>query len=130
MNPKRERFCLIYAKTGNATKAAIEAGYSHRTARSQAQRLLTFVDVQARIRQLVQERRSELIASVEDTQIFLSALMNDEHTAPTHRLKAAELLLRCQGAFLPAPAETDVESVEEVVIYLPENHRNEEKEIE
>lgn len=126
MNPKREKFCLIYAKTGNATKAAIEAGYSRRTAKSQAARLLTFVDVQKRLRELERERRSELIASVEAVQVFLSTLMNDEHTAPSHRLKAAELLLRCQGAFLPAPAETEAESVDEVVIYLPENNRNEE----
>ena len=126
MSPKRERFCLLYAESGNATKAALGAGFSPRTAKSQGARLLTFVDVQKRLRELERERRSELIASVEAVQEFLSALMRDEHTAPTHRLKAAELLLRCQGAFLPAPAEIDAESVEEVVIYLPENHRNEE----
>lgn len=126
MNPKRERFCLLYAECGNATKAALGAGYSPRTAKSQGARLLTFADIRARILELERERHSELIASVEAVQEFLSALMRDEHTAPTHRLKAAELLLRCQGAFLPAPAETEAESVDEVVIYLPENNRNEE----
>ncbi|WP_161935081.1 terminase small subunit, partial [Lactococcus lactis] len=41
LTEKQKRFCDEYIKLGNATQAAINAGYSKRTARSQGQRLLT-----------------------------------------------------------------------------------------
>lgn len=48
-NDKRRKFVQEYVKDYNATQAAIRAGYSPRTARSQGQRLLTFVDIQEMI---------------------------------------------------------------------------------
>lgn len=45
MTPKQRKFADCYIKSGNATQAAIEAGYSEKTARSQGQRLLTNVDI-------------------------------------------------------------------------------------
>lgn len=42
---KRKRFADEYLVDLNATQAAIRAGYSEKTAKSQGQRLLTFVDV-------------------------------------------------------------------------------------
>ncbi len=46
LSPQRRRFALEYLRRGNATEAAIVAGYSPKTAKVQASRLLTFVDVQ------------------------------------------------------------------------------------
>jgi len=58
---RRERFCREYvASAGNATRAALAAGYSARTARAQGSRLLTFVDITGRINALVQERWDQL----------------------------------------------------------------------
>jgi phage terminase small subunit len=54
--PKQERFIEEYLKDLNATQAAIRAGYSKRTAKSQGQRLLTKADVLARIEDLKKER--------------------------------------------------------------------------
>ncbi len=45
MNEKRRRFVEEYLIDLNATQAAIRAGYSEKTARSQGQRLLTNVDI-------------------------------------------------------------------------------------
>ncbi|UWR10911.1 terminase small subunit [Sulfitobacter mediterraneus] len=56
----RERFCLEFVKDYNATRAAIRAGYSSKTARSQAHRLLTNVDVESRIAQLRNEINANL----------------------------------------------------------------------
>lgn len=56
---KQKRFCEEYVIDLNATQAAIRAGYSPRTARSQGQRLLTNVDIQNYISKLqkdIQER--------------------------------------------------------------------------
>ena len=46
LKPKQIRFCEYYvALGGNATKAAIAAGYSEKSARQQGSRLLTNVDI-------------------------------------------------------------------------------------
>lgn len=60
LTPKKEMFCREYIIDLNATRAAIRAGYSEATARSQGNRLLTNVDVQERIQSLKVERESKL----------------------------------------------------------------------
>lgn len=52
LNPRRERFAQEYIKDGNATQAAIRAGFSIGGAKQVASRLLTNVDIQARIADL------------------------------------------------------------------------------
>lgn len=53
---KQELFCLHYASTLNATQAAIQAGYSAKTAYSQGQRLLKNVEIKKRISALLKEQ--------------------------------------------------------------------------
>lgn len=60
LNAKQEMFCKEYLIDLNATQAAIRAGYSEKTARSQGQRLLTNVDVLARVKELKDKRAEEL----------------------------------------------------------------------
>lgn len=126
MNTRRERFCLEYAASGNATQAAIAAGYSTRTARSQGQRLLTKADIEARIEELKQETRREKIADITAIQTFWTEVLKDPNAKTADRLKASELLARSQGAFLK-PEERqelpDKEDIEDVIIYVPENGR-------
>lgn len=67
LSVKRRIFAEEYvANFGNATQAAIKAGYSQKTARSQAQRLLTNVDVQEYIKSLTAEMNNERMMSVEE----------------------------------------------------------------
>lgn len=129
MNARRERFCLEYAASGNATQAAISAGYSSRTARSQGQRLLTNADIQGRIRELAQETRKRKIADVETVQTFWTAVIRDPAAKMADRLKASELLARSRGAFFHPGVweDEDGEPVEpggDVIIYLLDNGRN------
>lgn len=49
LSAKREAFVRAYVAYGNATQAAIAAGYSEKTAKQQGSRLLTDVDIQAAI---------------------------------------------------------------------------------
>lgn len=58
LNGKQERFCEEYLIDLNATKAAIRAGYSAKTAQEQSSRLLSNVIIASRIREL-KEKRSE-----------------------------------------------------------------------
>ena len=53
-------FCREYLIDLNATQAAIRAGYSERTAKSQGSRLLTNANVLARIKELKDKRADEL----------------------------------------------------------------------
>lgn len=56
LTPKQQRFVDEYILDLNATQAAIRAGYSEKTAREQGARLLSKVNIQAAIQELMQER--------------------------------------------------------------------------
>lgn len=60
LTDKQELFAREYLKDLNATQAAIRAGYSEKTARSQANRLLTNVDIENRIAELKASRNEEV----------------------------------------------------------------------
>ena len=56
LNEKQRLFCEEYVVDRNATKAAIRAGYSEKTAYSQGQRLLKHVEVKALLTKAIEER--------------------------------------------------------------------------
>ena len=57
-------FCSEYVKDFNGTQAAIRAGYSKKTARNQANRLLTKVHIQKEIKKLTEKhlKKNEMTA--------------------------------------------------------------------
>jgi phage terminase small subunit len=73
-NAKRERFCQEYLIDLNATAAAKRAGYSPKTAKSQASDLLTFPDVQARVAELKAERAERTQITADDVVMELRKL--------------------------------------------------------
>src|SRR5262245_30158301 len=83
---------------GNATKAAVLAGYSPTTARKQGSRLLT----KGNIRTAIDERShaNPLIWSREQRQSFWTKIAADQTIGVRDRLKASELLARSQGDFV------------------------------
>lgn len=54
LTTKQKLFVEYYLANPNATQAAIKAGYSEKTAKSQGQRLLTNVDIANRVSQRVE----------------------------------------------------------------------------
>lgn len=100
MNQRKRAFCEAYLLSGNATKAAVEAGYSSKTARSIGQRLLTFADVQEYLEQRNKEISAANTADVEEIRRFWTATMRDGGARTGERLKASELLAKSYGAFL------------------------------
>lgn len=56
LRPKQQAFVLEYVKDFNATRAAIAAGYSRKTARSTAHEILTKQYIKEAVRQLLQEK--------------------------------------------------------------------------
>ena len=52
LTDKQERFCKEYVIDLNGTKAAIRAGYSEKSAKEEASRLLTNANIEARVKEL------------------------------------------------------------------------------
>lgn len=121
---KQEAFCLEYAGSGNATEAYKKAGYSvesDNAAAVNANRLLKNAKVQLRLQEIAKEIAAPKIASVQEIQEFLTAVMRQEKkeeeivvvgdsdfreavtkekTPPiSTAIKAAETLAKLQGAF-------------------------------
>jgi hypothetical protein len=68
----RERFCQALLVEPNATAAAIKAGYSPATAKSQASRLLTFADIQQRMAGLYEKCQHRSILRRRDVLVNAS----------------------------------------------------------
>lgn len=138
MTTRQRAFCEYYAACGNAAQAAREAGYSERTARAQAQRLLTNVDILKYVRELQNRAATGRIASAAQIQAFWSDTLNDTTQKTADRLKASELLARSAGLFLHVRPSLDDDmgrlavgecDGEDVVIYMPELMTEEECEV-
>lgn len=83
LNDKQALFCAEYLKDLNATQAAIRAGYSENTARQIGSKLLTKVDVQDYISELMRER-------VEQTKIDAAYVL--KRLVEIDQLDAADIL--------------------------------------
>ena len=78
MNNRQQLFCEEYLKDLNATKPAIRAGYSEKTAYSQGQRLLKNVEIKNRLQEIREKIQDENIATIKDIEEFLSLSLNGE----------------------------------------------------
>ena len=92
MNQRQRAFCEAYLLSGNATEAAIKAGYSPKSARSIGQRLLTYVDIREYLAQRNAQIIAENTATLEEIYSFWSVTMRDQASKSADRLKASELL--------------------------------------
>lgn len=125
MTVKQEKFCVAYAKHGNATRAYKEAGYSVKNdgaAGVLAHNLLKNDKIKTRLAQLADEYRTPAIADIQEIQERLTAAIRQEleeeqivvegcgdgvsqavvkkrKTQLREVLKACELLAKMQGAF-------------------------------
>ena len=133
LNPRQEKFCIEYAKTGNATTAYQLAGFeskSRESAQANSARLLADERIQERLRELSEELKAETIAGVKELQEGLTQIFRGQATTPLmtkdgevvqvpvsakDRLKAAELLCKTHGAFLTRQELNIQESVPVII---------------
>ena len=109
MNPKRQRFCQEYAVDLNGAQAAIRAGYSPKTAKEQASRLLTNAHVRARVDELIVEYRERVEISVDS---LTELLLDDRKLAHSSKqagaaVSASEKLAKLHG-FMSERLKVDV----------------------
>lgn len=90
LTEKQILFCNEYLIDLNATQAAIRAGYSEKSARQIAQRLLTKDDIQEYMQKIMNDKQSELIASQDEVLETLTTVMRRQQkeqvvTSERHR---------------------------------------------
>lgn len=78
INKQWEKFCIEYFGDKNGQEAAIAAGYSPRTARSMASRLLTKVNISDRLRELQEEVANKAIMTVRQREERLSVFGRED----------------------------------------------------
>ena len=118
MTPRQQKFCDEYLISGNATDAAIKAGYSRKTAKQTGSENLAKPDLRAYINEQLAKIHSTKIADAEEVMKYLTSVMRGEHTeqvlklvgegvqtvtdidvSAKERLKAAELIGKRYGLF-------------------------------
>lgn len=114
LTQKQRRFIDEYIISGNATQAAIKAGYSKKTARKIGQENLTKLDIKAAIEKRNAEIQSEKTADMTEVMEYLTSVMRGEQTesvatskgvfsgievSAKDRIKAAELIGKRNGAW-------------------------------
>jgi phage terminase small subunit len=80
LTPKQKAFADYYIETGNATEAAIKAGYSKKTARVIGQENLLKPAIKAYIEERMNEKDKKRIASQDEILEFLTKVVRGELT--------------------------------------------------
>jgi phage terminase small subunit len=80
LTEKQKRFADYYIETGNATEAAIKAGYSQRTARFIGAENLTKPNIKSYIEKRLKELEDERIADATEVLQYLTSVMRGEIT--------------------------------------------------
>lgn len=116
LNPQQKAFIREYIKDNNGTQAAIRAGYSKRTARQQATRLLAHVHIRAEIDKLLEKLQNEAILTKQQALSILSKqakgdltdLMNEYGRLDKEKLLSAKGMLKEYiETIVEMPAGTD-----------------------
>ena len=90
LTEKQRRFSDEYIISGNATQAAISAGYSKRTAKSVGSENLTKPDIRQYIDERLEQLQSEKIANQEEVLEYLSKVMRGEEKDQTVVFQGSE----------------------------------------
>ena len=78
LTEKQKRFADEYIKSGNATQAAIKAGYSKRTARTIAQQNLTKLNIKSYIDERMRTIENNRIMTAKEAVEFLTGVVRGD----------------------------------------------------
>ena len=105
MNTRQRKFCDEYLISGNATDAAIKAGYSPKTAKQTGSENLAKPDLKAYIETELEKLHSAKIADAEEVMKYLTAVMRGQHT---------EQVLKLVGDGIQTVTDIDVSAKERI----------------
>lgn len=116
LTPKQKAFCDAYIENGgNATQAAIEAGYNEKSARQIGTENLSKPSITQYVGERLKEIESQRIGTIKEIQELRSSIMRNAAMLPTDRLKAASDLEKA----LVIKAERDAKRAEDGKYELP-----------
>lgn len=140
---KQQKFADEYIISGNATQAAIKAGYSDKTARAIGNENLTKPNIKSYIDERMQELEDQAIAKQDEVLKYLTSIMRGEQQEQTlrgmgegyqeidnidvsakDRIKAAELIGKRYGIWtdkLEAQVEGAVMFIDDIIGNSEEN---------
>ena len=100
LKEQHKDFSLEYFKNGgNGAAAAVKAGYSDRSARQIASRLLTRDDIQLYLHELQAKVDKERVADLQECLESVTAIIRDENVSISDRLKAIDMRLKTLSAY-------------------------------
>jgi len=110
---KQRRFIEEYINDYNATRAAISAGYSEKTARSIGCELLTKPDIRKAIKQLLEELSADAYVSREVilTGLLKEAMGTGDGSTPSSRVTAWDKLAKLSGLYADTGPQTSVDDI-------------------
>lgn len=100
LTAKQQRFCDEYLIDLNATQAAIRAGYSKKTARAQGQRMLTNVDIETHISELIRSRE-ERTEITQDSVLRELALIAFAKASDYAKVVEKDAMVEVEGNMIP-----------------------------
>ena len=99
LNARQKAFCEYYVVSGNATEAAIKAGYKEKNARFIGSENLTKANIKEYIKELQEKAKGNRIMTAIERREFLTKLILKEETKDTDRLKAVDILNKMDGEY-------------------------------
>lgn len=113
MTPKQIRFAEAWLRCENETQAAIEAGYTERSAHNQGSRLMKNEEVKEYIRARLRAQHAREVAKTDEVLRFLTSVMRGEQKDQfgldaqlADRIKAGTELLKRYAAVEESEAES------------------------
>lgn len=125
MNKKQNAFATEYVKDHNATQAAIRAGYSERSAYSQAHDLLKKPEIMEAIKELEDAAAARSAVTVDKIVNRLNKIAEDPHAKDADKIRADELLGKYLGMFtdkvhVSGQLDTGVQKLQSILDQLKE----------
>ena len=98
MNARQKKFAEYYAQSGNATKSAVQAGYSEKFAGQNADKLLKNTNIAEYIRELTEKAQDERIMTARERQAVLSDIARSGDDQD--RIRAIDTLNKMTGEYV------------------------------
>lgn len=100
LKEKQEKFCTEYLACGNATEAALRAGYSPKNARFMASENLTKPNIQKRINELRQQAASSKVLSYQEKREWIADRLRDPEERSDIKAKLVDLDNKMEGVYI------------------------------
>lgn len=117
LNEHERRFvdAFMGVEAGNGTRAAIRAGYSVRSARTTASRLLTRANIQAALAARICQQEATGFATAVERDEVLTRILRDSNVSAGDRIRAIAEMNKCEGRHSMAHKVTGRLTLEEAL---------------